>query len=1661
MKPFQVADDTLREFKMYITTTFPVSNPSLLGKLDQKIEEERLLWTGPYISLEKNYVMGKLIDDAVKEGLLSAEVGEIFKSYGIERLYSHQEKAIRRTLSGKNTIVATGTGSGKTEAFLIPIIEYCMKNKDKLGTKAVIIYPMNALANDQYERLKRLLRGTGISFAIYTSRTQEAMSQRPHYALPEERWSREEIRNNPPDILLTNYSMLEYLLVRKEDQKIFKEKLLKFLVLDEIHTYRGALGSEIACLIRRLKEHTGKFGEDRLICIGTSATLKSQAESERQAVIDFARDLFGEPFDSDSIIEEDYFEPEEPASPYVPPAPRLTEGDLEADPDKPDQMLKLIHKLTYRKPKKGVPPEEEAYIILKNNYLAHLIEKWLLQEAMTLEEIAQKIKDEVKERSTYSLEDIKKEVRAYLLCGMFAKKDGKSRYKPRVHVFVRGIQGLVRCSSPECGEIFNDGKAVCTSCGSVTYPLEVCRSCGQDFMKTLHEGEFPGQLVPNTSFESAPNTVHLTYNIEQVYADDDERAGTQVERAYFCPKCGLLSLSKEAESTNCNHEFKDVLYVKGKILQCPACFGRYGNREVVTPLKSGHAADVSIITTAVLSNLEQSERRTLIFTDNRQDTAHQAGYMEDRHLKFTIRQLLYEVAKDRDIPLSISRAAEEVWNRGVELGIFERPKTRMLEREEIEKIEFLIYDEFSKPPKLRATLEALGLLTIEYGRLSDLAESQEFNRIASKYHLNKDTLLKFLKVFLDELRFRRAVAYGYFIRKPDKRTLDRWGIALPPHWKTSAFSFSPVETGSFKIGAFITHSRGPKTAFQMIVERLLEITDDQHSFFRDIVHLLSREGYIVERQLGRVATGFMVNPDVMEIVPLKEFWQCPSCTRVLSVNINSRCTTYRCSGTLERASADESNFYVHHYTNHEPITIKVAEHSGQIPLLQREEYEREFTEGKKNVLVCTPTLELGVDIGELVTAIMRNIPPQPSNYAQRAGRAGRREGKSLIISYSKGAPHDSYFFDRPKEMISGGIIPPFFNLDNERVIRRHIRSLILEKLNSKLPAFLEGMVEKTGDVWRVKRIPEIEEELRDGRDKIAEEIFQVFKEDVQRGKIGWLSTDYIKEVIDGFFNELEETLAPLIEALNFLERNIQYLLKKRKTEGLRPNESRDLQIFIDKQSKMLTDEYLAYTLSYLRDHGFLPGYAFPGIQSELNIHDRVEPILRDSEIAVREFAPGNYVYVDRRKHLTVRVGTQEKRSVIDFASSEDTRYVRCTNPDCSYVSFDPYQNYCPKCGSEVEKRRFLEPITYYAKRVERISSTEEFRSSRRFEVNEYLVSEGSTGKRYKVADKLRLKYRRNSTILVINSGENGSRFNICIKCGLWKENDANWEYLHKGCDGTDEDIVSVDLIARKNADSLIITPNIPEGVDNEVFSKTLLHALLTGISIVLETEYNEVKGFVRSVVKNDQVRSEIVLYEDIPGGVGYLEAATRRFREIINKAYEILYNHECDSACYRCLRNYYNQRDHTLLNKYMIKEFLDSLLDSEVEKVEELEESGRGRIAESKKTYITMRCVESPLEAEFLKLLRDNNIPDPDPQVVILDNDNKPLTRADFAYRNEKIAIYIDGIKYHTGESAKNDQEITNHLQILGWKVLRFNSDQIKNNKYKIIKMLQSILLKE
>ena len=477
--PLDVSDELKKLYKNFVLSSFPIADLSLREKLENAIDNEKLLWNGPLISVASKYKKG----DNAKEFLQNCNFHPLIaQSLQLDKFYKHQEEAIHSILQGKHTIISTGTGSGKTEAFLLPIIDYCLKNRQK-GIKAIIVYPMNALANDQMLRLRTFLYKINstlsdpITFCRYTGQTPQeeneeelrkipdqrcqvdktimgtfsisgcpidcdklklrpelregvarlACSVNPNYKNNFEIITRKEIRDNPPDILITNYVQLEYLLLRREDAKLFQSPCMKFLVFDEVHWYSGATGAEVALLIRRLKSRIKKYSKENIICIGTSATISS-APKAREDIVRFASQVFGENIPQDNVI---VGEKERPmlqgisTPPKIVAAPLYTSDELRSMQEENfDDFCKYISdNLTQ------IPDNEKRLALLgkllSDNKIFKDIVGAIYERPKSIENICEEL-SECEEFSPLSIEEIESLVWSYLYLGSVA-------YDPILH----------------------------------------------------------------------------------------------------------------------------------------------------------------------------------------------------------------------------------------------------------------------------------------------------------------------------------------------------------------------------------------------------------------------------------------------------------------------------------------------------------------------------------------------------------------------------------------------------------------------------------------------------------------------------------------------------------------------------------------------------------------------------------------------------------------------------------------------------------------------------------------------------------------------------------------------------------------------------------------------------------------------------------------------------------------------------------------------------------------------------------------------------------------------------------------------------------------------------------------------------------------------------
>ncbi|HII07724.1 MAG TPA: DEAD/DEAH box helicase, partial [Methanotrichaceae archaeon] len=587
-----------KAYRRYVTSFQRFKNPTIGGWVELKLDEGTLISKGPYIELNRRFLPGDSFESLVEEGLIHPDAPKCFTSKPGERespvvdLHRHQSEAVRKIASGKNTIVATGTGGGKSFCFGIPVISECLRLKDegKKGVKAIIIYPMNALANTQYGDFATRLAGSGLKLALYTGDTpssrDEALKQYQMLTgrdkpLDCELLSREEIQEPPPDVLITNYVMLEYLLTRFHDRRaIFPEGggALRFLVLDEVHTYTGKQGAYVTYLIRRLKQHTGTAGELR--CIGTSATVQSsEGEDAAEAISLFATKLFGEPFASVAVITETYAEPSrrgEDGKGILPEKVLVTEEQLTNFDGSLEETIALVEELSGRKLSEDQASRIGMGKLLGELLVVQFLEDQLLRNSnsMSLDDLVKAYQETVRPDSTKEASLI--ELKAALLAGMNTEIEDwgrtQARLIPKIHAFFSQGGGIKSCISPKAPHLNDVGEVVCPDCTKenktrITFPLVFCRACGQEYYSVLIEsdGTLRPRDVDDLDVEGEPAYIVVgKYDPEVTPPPDqwqtptgairkDRREFVELEVAEYCPDCKKIYRIGSAERCLCNY----------------------------------------------------------------------------------------------------------------------------------------------------------------------------------------------------------------------------------------------------------------------------------------------------------------------------------------------------------------------------------------------------------------------------------------------------------------------------------------------------------------------------------------------------------------------------------------------------------------------------------------------------------------------------------------------------------------------------------------------------------------------------------------------------------------------------------------------------------------------------------------------------------------------------------------------------------------------------------------------------------------------------------------------------------------------------------------------------------------------------------------------------
>ena len=1707
--------------------------------LTHDVGGERLIAKGPYVYLNQPFEQGPSVKALTAEpglGLHQALAGV----FPYDSVHKHQELALRSVKAGRHTVVATGTGSGKTEAFLLPIIDHCLRLRDQAaapGVVAILVYPMNALADDQLRRLRPMLAGTGITFGRYTGMTppedkapqgqlessraynkeeQDNLKNGNQKLVPiphEECYSREDIRTRRPRILISNYSQLEYLLLRDKDLNIFRGAPLRFLVFDEVHTYTGAVGSEVACLIRRLRHVAGKKPHE-VTCIGTSATVQDSSGKldGRAATVNFASRLFGVKEDSIDLVVEHYKKAEPLTDDiYTPPVPahirELLAALLEETrkyrlsdsvDDISGELLELTAALCGREADPGSTNMDKAYGLLQNNRLLVKLSR-TFTEPMLLSRGLPALR--VLDRIQIKDEEMVAEVLCYLALGALVKRNDEPLLRPKLHYFAQGFQGLA-CSFDEEKNItiFFDLDAPRGESDPMLFPMVLCRSCGQHYVQLISGEEVADGTVGvrktriGGRYEQPGDGEDLVYVTNALTSRDEPDEGEKDRATWLCRFCGTLHDRPVVQCHNGKCARKkpiEVFLAIGQMKKCIACgTPAKGYEEIVTPAQSSEVADVTILSQTMLSAMrEEALQKLLVFSDNRQDAAFQAGWMDERSKRFRLRHLLFATLQDNPTgPWSFEKLTHRIVEAAQAHGIL---KIKVFDPEDNEKrVRWFLLQEFASMGQRRNSLESLGLAEVIVHGMSPADAPNFYDEWSGRFGITTEELEALVRTIVDYYRRHGIVSDPLLCHQWTYRDTDvRKGLVqVGDRFFPQAIAIEKEDKSAYLKGWIAGNGA---SAAQEIVRKGVPAGAQyaphaRNEFLRQLWKVLTRNRVLVPTRLTRKRGSklqemqlpgrpFQFDVEKLALRLPDTRYACSACRRAQAVPLPSgNCPEYQCKGTLAVADKDPENFDVYQYTKTRFVPLKAAEHSAQVPGQQRRDIEWEFkkeTGGKFNCLVCTPTLELGVDIGKLEMTLMRNVPPTPANYAQRSGRAGRRHRIAVVFTYSRNSNHDRYFFADPRAMIAGEIRVPAFSMRNEPLIRKHVHSAILtslreqvaeeekETLDQAFPIFIHAYFAdefrrddgKMGRRWlkQSRDLSPVADLCKKYHSGILADLHATFRETWPESEEveELLGAGVLEEYVDGFVEDLDAHVRKLFNQVSTYRKEASALRTKSEEYELDDEDRTRLRRF-ESAVRALGDRNRLenYALGYLATDGFFPGYAMARQSVSCQSLEPFLEITRPSSVALRELTPANFVYANRNVFRVRKLDfsqaavrdRQDTAATLQRALYFDKTTERIVDADESQVTGG--------LTSDAIKLTSIQLVNVEMQRQQEINDSEKARRRIAFEIHGQPLDQHGGGQHGKIGN-VQWRYLSRQALRLVNFGVRRSKslpfslFPICTRCGEARSPNAsegeidifreNHEKLHGSAT-----VADLALHVEFQSDTLHFGP-----FENREKAVNLFEALRIGARHVLDMGDCELEGFLYRSATGEHW---VAMYDPMPGGSGFLPLLLEYWESICEKAKEALEKcaSQCIKACYSCLKHFRNQQFHDELDRNVAIDLMMEL--------DQPLQTDHPIPAVTLQPKVDPTLPDSKAEEDFATLCRKRSFPVPPTGQHHIDLVGGGHTLADWAYPDKNVLVYIDGMskKLHGNpEQRKKDLLLRAKLRMMNFHVVVFTAEELGDSE--------------
>ncbi|MGC9320561.1 MAG: helicase-related protein, partial [Armatimonadota bacterium] len=1146
----------------------------------------------------------------------------------------------------------------------------------------------------------------------------------------------------------------------------------------------------------------------------------------------------------------------------------------------------------------------------------------------------------------------------------------------------------------------------------------------------------------------------------------------------------------------------------------------------------GRSTATDVLVNAQVQSLPPKANKVIAFSDNRQDTALQAAHMNSLHRRFTFRQTLYTALKENGHLGGGEHGARledvgsllfETQQRHDVLPPFHRSQSQFKKDYQAEDryrryLQFVaLWELGGTHRRTHQNLEDVGLLGVGYYGLEACAEADAFwADVPLMAALEADVRYDLLLGLLDLMRKRHALPCEAIL-KP--KAFEREVIA-----KLNPAAYVHDQTFRGPIGYSDTARRGyPNTVYRLTgantqpvvwVKRVFDALGEplEHAEAVDLVTRIVEKlgdpeaGFLVKRTVSPYYDQqrydlWMVSPDLLLWAdPDPEQHRCPKCGSVHRFLALRVCTGSTCRTTLEERDLTDNYFrQVYATPLGEAVPVQAEEHSGQVEGQERREIELRFRdeEDPLNVLVCTPTMELGIDIGHLNAVTLRNVPPSPSNYAQRAGRAGRpgragRSGQPALISVFAGVgssrgPHDQYFYRFPERMIAGAIAAPRFRLDNEALVSAHVHALVLETMALKGVEGLPNEARQLLDLdqerfplaadWRSAYQASIEHHF----DAIVAAVEEAFAEEIASGGgFAWFDRAFIEGQVRGFVEALDDAMDRWRDEYARLDAEREAINRKLGQESVDPNLNRRRVVIESKLEAMRDGQRDWYLYRYLGGEGFLPGYAFPPQAVALAFDDREHEMARDPDIALTEYAPGNFVYYGGERYEITHARPRRRR-VDGPATQPDTELdvepvLICPACQRAYVGQEETNRAACACGQElvgIHSRIGMALTDMYAQQRAHITADEEERLRLGYEVTPHYRAGGqqraylvSAGRAEEPAFTLTLEH--GGEVLRINRGQREQEgdpqgFTLCQKCHRWLigedapekhvythekqgqcSRNAHPEDLARGLWLTttiQSDLALFDVPLRALVGEQA-EPLLPDEV--EAFYTTLVHTLARALMVAFNLDEREVSGFLAPAAGSGQAPSpgsegvpyRVVLYETAVGGSGVLASLAEpgRLATVIARARELLHEGDpeggCQKACYTCLLSFYNQRDHALLDRTLVLPWLQGLEDVTVKPL----------VTEGRFEELIEQC-QSGLERDVLAAIRERGLPLPDAAQETLYDGDAPLAIADFFYA-PKIVVFVDGSPHYRDYVQQADRRKRMRLKGLGYRVVVVTAEE-------------------